>query len=176
MTCSAGTAQARRPARRHHRHGLMKPRPGPRAARPHPVDGRQLAREPSRDAAQRRRRQEPVEQRRRRRRRRRRRVVGARGRRAEGGPRQRQRRGHTRRRRLGGAVVVSTWRQRMTPCDSIHIHTTGPIYKISYDNLTIIPKLRSTYDGHLIYKTSCEGRKDFLRYDNTIHLQSCKIV
>ena len=33
----------------------------------------------------------------------------------------------------------------------------GPIYKISYDNLTIMPKLRSTYDGRLIYKTSCEG-------------------
>jgi len=43
----------------------------------------------------------------------------------------------------------------------------GPIYKISYDNLTIIllimPKLRSTYDGRLIYKTSFEERKDFLR-------------
>jgi len=32
----------------------------------------------------------------------------------------------------------------------------GPIYNASYDSLTIIlrlsPKLRSTYDGHLIYK------------------------
>jgi len=41
----------------------------------------------------------------------------------------------------------------------------GPIYKISYDNLTIMPKLRSTYDERLIYKTSCEGRKAILRYD-----------
>jgi len=39
-----------------------------------------------------------------------------------------------------------------------------------------MPKLRSTYDGRLIYKTSYEGRKDLCRYDNTIHLQSCKIV
>jgi len=38
----------------------------------------------------------------------------------------------------------------------------GPIYKISYDNLTIMPKLRSTYDGRLICKTSYEERKDFL--------------
>ena len=30
----------------------------------------------------------------------------------------------------------------------------GPIYKIFHDNLTIMPKLRSTYDGRLIYKTS----------------------
>jgi len=30
----------------------------------------------------------------------------------------------------------------------------GQIYKTSYDNLTIMPKLRSTYDRRLIYKTS----------------------
>jgi len=30
----------------------------------------------------------------------------------------------------------------------------GPIYKIYYDYLTIMPKLRSTYDGRLIYKTA----------------------
>ena len=35
----------------------------------------------------------------------------------------------------------------------------------SYDYLTIIPKLRSTYDGCLIYQTSYEERKAFLRYD-----------
>jgi len=35
-----------------------------------------------------------------------------------------------------------------------------------YDYLTIMPKLRSTYDGHVIYKTSYEGRKAFLRYDS----------
>ena len=34
-------------------------------------------------------------------------------------------------------------------------------------------KLRSTYDGRLIYKTSYEGARLFL---GTIHLQSGKIV
>ena len=40
------------------------------------------------------------------------------------------------------------------------------ILQQSYDYLTIMPKLRSTYDGRLIYKTSYEGRKAFLRYDS----------
>jgi len=40
------------------------------------------------------------------------------------------------------------------------------ILRQSYDHLTIMPKLRSTYDGRLIYKTSYEGRKSFLRYDS----------
>ena len=48
--------------------------------------------------------------------------------------------------------------------------TRGPIYKISYDNLTIMRKLRSTYDGRLIYKTSYDGRKAFLRYDSLAQL------
>ena len=55
--------------------------------------------------------------------------------------------------------------------------TRGPIYKISYDNLTIdylaiMPKLRlrSTYDGRLIYKSSYEGRKAFLAYDSLAKL------
>ena len=38
-----------------------------------------------------------------------------------------------------------------------------PIYKISYDNLTIMPKLRSTYDERLIYKTSYNEWKAFHR-------------
>jgi len=33
----------------------------------------------------------------------------------------------------------------------------------SYDYLTIMRKLRSTYDERLIYKTSYKGRKTFLR-------------
>jgi len=44
--------------------------------------------------------------------------------------------------------------------------TLGPdlqnILRQSYDYLTIMPKLRSTYDGRLIYRTSYEERKDFL--------------
>ena len=38
------------------------------------------------------------------------------------------------------------------------------ILRQSYEYLTIFPKLRSTCDGRLIYKTSHEGRKAFLRY------------
>jgi len=44
------------------------------------------------------------------------------------------------------------------------------ILRQSYDYLTILPKLRSTYDGRLIYKTSYEGRKAFLRYDSLAKL------
>jgi len=47
------------------------------------------------------------------------------------------------------------------------------ILRQSYDYLTIMSKLRSTYDRRLIYKTSYEERKDFL---GTIHLQNRKIV
>ena len=36
----------------------------------------------------------------------------------------------------------------------------------SYDHLMIMPKLRPTYDGRLIYQTSYEGRKVFIRYDS----------
>ena len=44
------------------------------------------------------------------------------------------------------------------------------ILRQSYDYLMIMPKLRSTYDGRLIYKTSYEGRKAFLRYDSLAKL------
>ena len=44
------------------------------------------------------------------------------------------------------------------------------ILRQSYDYLTIMPKLRSTYDGRLISKTSYEGRKAFLRYDSLAKL------
>ena len=40
----------------------------------------------------------------------------------------------------------------------------------SYDYPTIMPKSRSTYDGRLIYKTSYEERKAFLRYDSLAKL------
>ena len=42
----------------------------------------------------------------------------------------------------------------------------GPIYKISYDYLTIMPKLRSTYDGRLIYKITYNEWKAFHRQDS----------
>jgi len=44
------------------------------------------------------------------------------------------------------------------------------ILRQSYDYLTIMPKLRSTYDGRLVYKTSYEGRKAFLTYDSLAQL------
>jgi len=40
------------------------------------------------------------------------------------------------------------------------------ILRQSYDYLTKMPKLRSTYDGRLIFKTFYEGRKAFLRYNS----------
>ena len=49
-------------------------------------------------------------------------------------------------------------------------HSAGPdlqnILRQSYDYLTIVPKLRSTYDRLLIHKTSYERRKAFLRYNS----------
>jgi len=54
----------------------------------------------------------------------------------------------------------------LTGTNSDCLQIRGPIYKISYDNLTIMPKLRSTYDGRLIYKTSRKGRKAVVRYDS----------
>ena len=45
------------------------------------------------------------------------------------------------------------------------LNTSGPIYNILH-NLMIMPKLRSTLDGRLIYKTSYEECKAFLRYSS----------
>ena len=39
------------------------------------------------------------------------------------------------------------------------------ILRQSYDYLTIMPKLRATYDGRLVCQTSYEERKAFLGYD-----------
>jgi len=44
------------------------------------------------------------------------------------------------------------------------------ILRQSYDYLTIMPKLRSTYDGRLIYKTSYEELRAFLRHDSPAKL------
>jgi len=68
-------------------------------------------------------------------------------------------------------------------CDDVAMHAAmlqveisrlGPnlqnILRQSYDFLTIMPKLRSTYDGRLIYKTPYEGRKAFLRHDSLAKL------
>ena len=43
-------------------------------------------------------------------------------------------------------------------------------YYYYYDYLAIMPELRSTYDGRLVYQTSYEEREAFLRYD--LHAKS----
>ena len=48
------------------------------------------------------------------------------------------------------------------PHDDPAGHDLQNILRQSYDRITIMVKLRSTYDGHLIYKTSYEVRKAFL--------------
>ena len=58
----------------------------------------------------------------------------------------------------------------------VEISRLGPnlqnILRQSYDFLTIVPLLRSTYDGRLFYKTSYEGSKAhvYLRYDSLAKL------
>ena len=47
------------------------------------------------------------------------------------------------------------------------------ILRQSYDYITIMPKLRSTYDGRLIYKTSHENAR---LSSGTIYLLNRKIV
>ena len=58
--------------------------------------------------------------------------------------------------------------------ENVKVKMQGPdlqnTLRQSYDYLTIMPKLRSTYDERLIYKTSYEGREAFLRYDSLAKL------
>ena len=57
------------------------------------------------------------------------------------------------------------WHRFRTPVTRTG-ETRGQIDKISYDKHTIMPELRSTYDRRLIYQTSHEGCKAFLRNDS----------
>jgi len=54
------------------------------------------------------------------------------------------------------------------------------ILRQSYAYLTIMPKLRSTYDGRLIYKAPYGGRKAFLSYDSLAklsdRLRQCSLI
>jgi len=79
---------------------------------------------------------------------------------------------HRRRHPLHGSPLARKSRL-LSASDVVQGPNLQNILRQSYDHLTIMPKLRSTYDGRLIYKTSYKGRKAFL---GTIHLQSCKIV
>jgi len=65
----------------------------------------------------------------------------------------------------GSDAIVYRRRLRRGCCNSLGSDLQN-IIRQSYDYLTIMPKLRSTYDGRPIYKTSYEGRKAFLRYDS----------
>jgi len=57
--------------------------------------------------------------------------------------------------------------------DTVEKSIRGAIYKISYDYLTIMPKLRSTYDGRLIYQTSYNEWKAFqVRFTSKIVISS----
>ena len=60
------------------------------------------------------------------------------------------------------------------PHTRFRLNDLGPdlqnISRQSYDYLTLTPKLRSTYDGRLIYKTSYGGRKAFLRCNSLAKL------
>ena len=64
--------------------------------------------------------------------------------------------------------VHKTIRRRLRHCNPVAVDL-GPdlqnILRQSYDYLAIMPNLRSTYDGRLIYKTSYEERKAFHTYD-----------
>ena len=64
--------------------------------------------------------------------------------------------------------VITELRQ-LLQSNQVSTSVQGPdlqnILRQSYDYLTIMPKLRSTYDEYLIYKTSYDGRKAFLTYE-----------
>ena len=87
---------------------------------------------------------------------------------------------HTPRTRLHGSVTQRhQTAHSASHCTHTHARTRGRtrhkhtahtpdlqnIFRQFYDCLTIIPQLRSTYDGHLVYKTSSKERKAFLSYD-----------
>jgi len=59
-----------------------------------------------------------------------------------------------------------------------HSRLLGPdlldILRQSYDHLTIMPNLRSTHDGRLIYQTSYEKRKAFLQCDLLAKSEDCR--
>jgi len=77
---------------------------------------------------------------------------------------------------LGSGDTVFVHSCNLSSGSMILLRKQGPdlqnILRQSYDYLTIMRKLLSTYDRRLIYnyKTSYEGRKAFLRYDSLAEL------
>ena len=71
--------------------------------------------------------------------------------------------------------LLQLWLGHSICCDAlcgkllVGLEFWGLIYKISYDNLTIMPKLRSTYDRSLIYKTSYMNEKLFVVKNHVLH-------
>ena len=63
-------------------------------------------------------------------------------------------------------IELTTCLPLLAANSAFELHRRSQIYNISYDNLTIMPKLQSTYDGRLIYKTSHKESKAFLWYDS----------
>ena len=61
--------------------------------------------------------------------------------------------------RLSEPCALKTWGPAEAPDLGNMFRFWGLIYSISFHFLTIMPKLRSTYDGRLIYQTSYEERK-----------------
>jgi len=59
-------------------------------------------------------------------------------------------------------LVFLWWRLDVFPGPNNILNILGQ----SYDYLTIMPNLPSTYDGRLIYKASYEEGKAFLRHDS----------
>jgi len=76
-------------------------------------------------------------------------------------------------------LIISTTVSGTNDRIVLQIRAQGPdlqnILRQSYDYLTTVPKLRSTYDGRLIYTASYNEWKAFHRYCK-IHVQNCNIV
>jgi len=67
------------------------------------------------------------------------------------------------------AEVSNVSLHRATAIGNMHKKLSPDLQNIlrqSYDYLKLMRKLRSTYDGRLIYKTSYEERKAFLKYNS----------
>ena len=63
-------------------------------------------------------------------------------------------------------LITQFYRRDAQPTVLKHWRPGARFTKYFYDSLTIMPKLRSTYDRRIIHKTSYEGRKAFLRYSS----------
>ena len=63
-------------------------------------------------------------------------------------------------------LITQFYRPDAQPTVLKHWRPGARFTKYFYDSLTIMPKLRSTYDRRIIHKTSYEERKAFLRYNS----------